>query len=210
MDLQIALDRLPLAQAVTLTRTVAPHVDWIEVGTSIVKQYGMAALQAVVEAAGRVPVLADLKTVDDVRFELSMAYDAGAASATVLGLSPDVTIDAAVAYTAERDRELVVDLMGLSDGRIAELVERLPTSVVLSPHVSKDSQGSGSTAAELIGPWAAGRRIALAGGLAAADLPALRAIPQLRVVVGSAVTRASDPLAAVLELRDAAGKDDDR
>jgi 3-hexulose-6-phosphate synthase len=210
MELQVALDRIPLPTAVELTTAIASLVDWIEVGTSMVKQYGRNGLEAVVEAAGGTPVLADLKTVDDVRFELALAYDAGAGSATVLGLSPSATIDAAVAFAAERGRELVVDLMGLSQAQIGALVERLPHQVVLSPHISKDVQASGARAAELLGPWSAGRRIALAGGLTAADLPALRTHTDLRVIVGSAVTAAADPLKAVLELRSAAGMDDER
>jgi 3-hexulose-6-phosphate synthase len=210
VELQVALDRMPLSAAVTLTEAIASRVDWIEVGTSMVKHYGRDGLEAVVNAAGGTPVLADLKTVDDVRFELSLAYDAGAASATVLGLSPSVTIDGAVAFAAERERELVVDLMGLSDAAISLLAERLPQSVVLSPHVSKDAQASGLRPVELLGRWASGRRIALAGGLTAADLPALRAQPNLRVIIGSAVTGAADPLQAVLDLRRAAGMDDDQ
>ena len=50
----------------------------------------------------------------------------------------------------------------------------------------------------------AGRRLALAGGLTVADLPALADLPDLRVIVGSAVTKSDDPLAAVQELRAAA------
>jgi 3-hexulose-6-phosphate synthase len=70
--------------------------------------------------------------------------------------------------------------------------------------VSKDAQGGLDRAADLLGPWATGRRIALAGGLTAADLPALRGWPDLRVIIGSAISQAVDPVAAVLDLREAA------
>jgi len=204
LQLQIALDRIPLDRAVELAATVAPHADWIEMGTSMIKGFGVAGLAAVVEAAAPTPVLADLKTVDDVRFELSMAYDAGARSATVLGLAPEVTLDTAVQIAAERDRELVVDLLNLSQEAIGALADRLPPSVVLAPHVGKDLQATGARPVDLLGPWAQGRRLAIAGGLTADDLPALRDVPGLRVVVGSAVTKADDPLDAVLTLRRAA------
>ncbi|OKH82135.1 hypothetical protein EB73_23235, partial [Mycobacterium sp. SWH-M3] len=113
MELQIALDRMPAATALDIVAAVAPHVDWIEVGTSMIKRDGAAFLAAVADAAGDTPVLADLKTADDARWELTMAYDAGARSATVLGLAPAATIDTAVQVARARDRELVVDLMGL-------------------------------------------------------------------------------------------------
>jgi 3-hexulose-6-phosphate synthase len=210
MEIQIALDRIPLEEALAVTDAVAPHVDWVEVGTSLVKQYGRAGLEAVVAAAGDTPVLADLKTADDVAFEFALAYDAGARSATVLGLAPRVTVDKAVTTASERGREVVVDLMGLTAEQIDALAAGLPQHVVLAPHVSKDAQGGSLRPADLLGPWATGRRIALAGGLTAADLPVLRDWPDLRVIVGSAVTGSADPLDAVLELRRASGKDSER
>lgn len=204
MELQVALDRIPLRRAVDVAAAIAPDVDWVEVGTSLIKQYGVAGLREVVAAAGTTPVLADLKTVDDVEFELALAYDNGARSATVLGLAPEVTLDTAVRVCSDRERELVVDLMALPAERVVPLADRLPRSVVLAPHVSKDSQSTGARPTELLGTWAAGRRVALAGGLTAADLPALTDVPDLRVIVGSAVTKAPDPVNAVRELRRAA------
>lgn len=207
MDLQVALDRLPLDRAVGITEAVAARTDWIEAGTSMVKQFGQEGLRRLVAAAGATPVLADLKTADDVRFEFEMAFAAGARSVTVLGLAPDVSIDLAVEVTGEHDRELVVDLMGLTRERIEDLAQRLPQRVRLAPHVSKDSQAGGQRVQDLLGDWSRGRRLALAGGLTADDLPALADEPELRVIVGSAVTKADDPVAAVDELRRAAGKD---
>lgn len=206
MELQVALDRIPLDRAVAITEAVAARTDWIEFGTSLVKQYGAYGLRQVVAAAGATPVLADLKTADDVRFEFETAFEAGARSVTVLGLAPDVSIDLAVEVTEAHGRELVVDLMGLEDQRIEHLARLLPQRVVLAPHVSKDAQGSGQRVQDLLGPWSEGRRLALAGGLTAADLPALAHEPRLRVIVGSAVTKAPDPDAAVEELLRAAGR----
>lgn len=208
MDIQVALDRIPLDRAVTITGAVARRTDWIELGTSLVKQFGAAGLQAVVAAAGDTPVLADLKTADDVAFEFRMAHDAGARGVTVLGLAPRVSIDRAVEVSADLGVELVVDLMGLDAERVAGLAASLPDAVRLAPHVSKDAQGSGQRVQDLLGDWASGRRLALAGGLTSADLPGLRDLPDLRVIVGSAVTAADDPVAAVERLRHAAGKDD--
>lgn len=208
MEIQVALDRVPLDQAVQITGAVAPLVDWVEFGTSLVKHYGLAGLRAVVDAAGATPVLADLKTVDDAEFELTLAYEGGARSATVLGLAPQVTIDTALEVSRAAQRELVIDLMGLSGDEIRGLTDRLPPYVLLAPHVSKDAQNGLERPADLLGAWATGRRIALAGGLTAADLPDLADWPDLRVVVGSAVTKSNDPVGAVRELRRAAGKEE--
>jgi 3-hexulose-6-phosphate synthase len=207
MELQVALDRIPIDRAIAITAQVAAHVDWIEVGTSLVKQYGEAGLRQIVEAASDTPVLADLKTADDVRFEFEMAFRAGARSATVLGLAPHVTIERAVAICDEHERELMVDLMGLDAARTRELTGALPQRVVLAAHLSKDSQGAGSRPSALLGEWAKDRRVAVAGGLGSADLRALRAWPQLRVIVGSTVTQADDPLATVHDLLAASGRE---
>lgn len=204
MRLQVALDRIPLERAVEIATAAAPLVDWIEVGTSLIKQYGMRAVEQVGAAAAATPVLADLKTADDAKWEFTLAYDAGARSATVLGLAAPATIDTAVRVAAERDREVMVDLMGLDEAARAALAARLPAEVVLAAHIGKDSQGNRGGPAELLGPWAEGRRVAVAGGLGVADMPALAAVPDLRVIVGSAVTGADDPAAAVAALRAAA------
>lgn len=201
---QIALDRMPLDRAVELTAAVARDTDWIEVGTSLIKQFGMAAVRSVAEAAEGTPVLADLKTADDAAYEFTLAFDAGAASATVLGLAADATVDTAVRVAAERSAEAVVDLMETDEDRRTALAARLPAEAVLAAHLGKDAQATGGGPAAMLGDWARGRRLAVAGGLTPADLPAFAGTEGVRVVVGSAVTRAADPAAAARRLAEAA------
>lgn len=202
MQLQFALDRIPLARAISITGDIAPYADWIEVGTSLIKRYGMSAVEAVVAAAGTTPVLADTKTADDAVTEFAMCREAGAKAATVLAATGDATLDAAVEYAESNGMEVVLDLLAVPDARRDQLLLRVPESVVFAPHVGKDAQAAGFTAAHALGDWTGKRRIALAGGLTAADLPALAADhPDLRVIIGSAVTRADDPAAAAAELR---------
>ena len=200
MELQIALDRIPLARAIEITADVASGANWIEVGTSLIKRYGMSAVVEIVAAAGDTPVLADLKTADDAAHEFGLAYDAGASSATVLGVATGATIDTAVRVAAERSLEVVVDLMATSHAQRSALAAHLPAPVVLAAHVPKDTQTTGTTPQDLLGPWAQGRRIALAGGLRADDIAALAHVEGLRVIVGSAITRAPDPAKALAEV----------
>lgn len=219
MQLQVALDRIPLDRAVEIARAVAPWVDGIEVGTSLVKRYGVEAVRAVVAAVADVDgpsagpldgargartwVHADLKTVDDAATEVGLALDAGALSVSVLGLASDTTLDTAVRTAAERGGEVVVDLMLTSADRRTELAARLDPAVRLGAHVGKDDQAAGGSVLAMLGPWADGRALAVAGGLGLDDVPALRDVPGLRLVVGSAVTRADDP-AGVARALDAA------
>ena len=41
VSLQIALDRIPLDRAAEIAAAVSGVADWIEVGTSLIKRYGM-------------------------------------------------------------------------------------------------------------------------------------------------------------------------
>lgn len=202
MELQIALDRLPRATALALARDLAPSADMIEVGTSLIKAHGMDLVREIVAAAGETPVLADLKTADDAETEFRMAFEAGARAATVLGVAHDATLDKAVRTARDYGAETVVDLMATTEERRAQLAADLPDEVILAAHVAKDVQSAQEGPASLLGEWAEGRRLALAGGLGPDDLPALAGIPRLRVIVGSAVTGAADPLAAAQQLRE--------
>ncbi|WP_199429765.1 orotidine 5'-phosphate decarboxylase / HUMPS family protein [Qaidamihabitans albus] len=201
IELQVALDRVELGHALAVTRAVKGTADWIEVGTSLVKRYGMAAVEAVaLQADGAMRVLADLKTVDDAAHEFGLAFDAGATAATVLGLASPATLATATAVAGERGGDAVVDLMLLTEGQRADVAARTGPDVVLAAHVGKDDQATGRGPLDQLGSWAEGRRLAVAGGLGPADVPALRHVGRLRLIAGSAVTRADDPRAAVAAL----------
>jgi 3-hexulose-6-phosphate synthase len=204
VQLQVALDRLPIEDAVSIAQQVAGDADWIEVGTSMIKQYGVASIERVVSAVGATPVLADLKTVDDAEFEFGLDFDAGAQSATIVGLAPPATIETAVRVAADRDRELMVDLIGMTDDAISTLAQRVPAGAVLEAHIGKDSQGLGADASTMLGAWARGRKVAIAGGLTVETLAGLQGIGDVRAIVGSAVTKSANPADAVRELRRAA------
>ncbi|AMM32006.1 3-hexulose-6-phosphate synthase [Sinomonas atrocyanea] len=210
MELQIALDRIPRARALALARALAPSADVIEVGTSLIKAHGMELVREIAAAAGPTPVLADLKTADDAATEFRMAFEAGARAATVLAVAHDATLEKAIRTAQDHGAETVVDLMATTEERRARLAADLPDEVVLAAHVAKDVQAAHAGPASLLGAWAAGRRLALAGGLGADDLPALAAIPRLRVIVGGAVTGAPDPLAAAEQLRERLDSSDER
>ena len=206
MQLQIALDRISRDEAVRIAAAVSPYADVVEVGTSLIKAYGMSIVTDIAIAAARTPVLADLKTADDAKTEFTMAYDAGALSATVLGLAAPATLDTCVQVASARGREVVVDLMELTPERRTAVAASVPQEVVLAAHVPKDAQGGALTPAQLVGEWARGRRLAVAGGLGIADLPALAELERtlelewLRVIVGSSVTKAPDVRAAADQL----------
>jgi len=122
------------------------------------------------------------------------------------------TVTTCVQVANDRGREAVVDLMGLTADRHTELAGQLPQATVLAAHVPKDLQGGPATPADLVGDWARGRRLAAAGGLSIDDLPTLATLERdldlewLRVIIGSAVTKAADVETTAAQLATAADR----
>ncbi len=94
MELQVALDRLSLDDALRIAKAVAPYADWIEVGTSLIKEFGMESVRRMRQALGQARILADIKTIDNARYEFELCFKAGANSASVMGVAPDATLEA--------------------------------------------------------------------------------------------------------------------
>jgi 3-hexulose-6-phosphate synthase len=201
LQLQVALDRIPLDRAEAITRQVRGDADWIEVGTSLIKRYGMDGVRRIVAAAGNTPVLADFKTADDARTEVAMAAEAGAKSITVLGLSAPGTLTMAVEAAAAFGIELMVDLMELDQAGRVRVASSVPWRTVLAAHVPKDAQTPDTDPSSLLGEWADGRRLAVAGGLGLRDVPALSRLGDTRLIIGSAISAAADPAAAAAAFR---------
>lgn len=199
MELQIALDRFALEEAITLAQRVAPYADWIEVGTSLIKEFGMESARRMRAALPQAHILADVKTNDNARYEFELCYDAGADAATVMGTAPDATVELCARVARERGKRALIDLLATSPARQRELLRF--EGAILGVHVSKDEQesgGAGATSlAERLPDWAARHPIAVAGGIALSDIAALgRCAPAITVIVGSAITSAADPAAA--------------
>lgn len=199
MELQVAMDRLSIEEAVRLARLVAPHADWIEVGTSLIKEFGMDSVRQMRAALPEARMLADVKANDNARYEFDLCFHAGADAATVMGTAPDATVDLCVTVAREHRKTAFIDLLNTSAERQRELLRY--RDAIFGVHVSKDVQESGgkgaASMASRLPTWVAEVRAAAAGGITLADIPALgERAPRLIVIVGSAITSASDPAQA--------------
>jgi 3-hexulose-6-phosphate synthase len=205
MQLQIALDRLALEDAVRLAQRIAPYADYIEVGTSLTKEFGVESIKRTRQALPDARLLADIKTNDEARYEFELYYAAGADSATVMGCAPDATIKTCLDVAREKNRQVMIDLLGTSDERQRELL--MFREAIFGVHVSKDVQEAGGQTMPLVSrmpDWAAERHVALAGGIGLADIPTLgERFPGLIVIVGSAISGAADPVAAARSFAEA-------
>lgn len=199
MQLQVALDRLSLDEAVRLATSVQEYADVIEVGTSLIKEFGMESVRRMHQALPSTQLLADVKTNDNARYEFELCYAAGADIATVMGAMPDATIQTCVTVAREQGKQVMIDLLATSVGRQQELLKY--REAIFGVHVSKDVQeaggGSGVSIVSRLPDWAVERKVAIAGGIRLDDIPALgERLPTLTVIVGTAISGAADPVAA--------------
>ena len=207
MQLQVAVDRLSLDEALVLAVLVHPYADWIEVGTSLIKEFGMEAVRQMRRMLPGMRLLADCKTVDEGRYEFELCYAAGADSATVMALAPDATLHACAAVARRLEKQVAIDLHATGRERQEHLL-RTFDDARFDWHAGKDTQAAAGARADVLLPhlpaWAATRTIAVAGGIELGDIPVVGArFPMATVVIGSAIIHAPDPGAAARAFADA-------
>lgn len=195
MKVQIALDRVSVEEAVRLVGLVKDAADIVEVGTSLIKEYGLSASIGALRAHfPKTVILADLKTCDEGAYEFRKAYEAGADIATVMGFSSDVTIRACADVAAELNKQYLIDLLEVSDERVRELASKFPEGI-FGIHLPADLQGVG-----LVDLVSSRRAVlsrvhatAAAGGVCLEDIPALARAEIDIAIVGSEITKAESP-----------------
>lgn len=194
MNLQLALDRLTREECFQLLQQTKDSVDWIEVGTGVIKEYGMAIVREIKEAYPEKIVVADMKTCDAGKHEAIQAFEAGADITTVMAFSADKTILDTLEVAKAFKKRIMIDLLGVTDrNRINELLQ-LGVELV-SLHFGKDMQAEGEMGAEqyALTTGFVNLEVAVAGGINLDSLPGVLAINPDTIIVGSAISKAENP-----------------
>jgi 3-hexulose-6-phosphate synthase len=201
--LQLALDGT-LEQAVAVLDLVAPLVDIVELGTPLLYREGVRAAAHIHHLFPHAILLADMKILDAGEEEASIAFDAGCQYVTVLGVSPDKTIQGVVAAANRHGGEVMVDMM-----QVADPVERAHHLLVLGcdylcVHTAFDQQQVETPLATLrrLRKGLPDAMLAVAGGVGLPTIDSIMAQDPAIVVVGGAIARAADPAAVTKLLRD--------
>lgn len=139
--IQVALDLLSIEDALTISEEAEKGgVEWLEVGTPLIKNHGMTAVKRIKAAFPECTVVADMKTMDAGDIEVEMAAKNGADIVCILGLASDFTIKRAVNSAKAHDIEIMADLIGVDDKtKRAKELEGLGVDYVLI-HTSIDVQ----------------------------------------------------------------------
>ena len=194
MKLQAAIDRVTLEQAKDLARQLDPIVDIIEMGTSLIKDYGFYALNKEALGLQHAELLLDAKTIDEGQYEFEKGFETGADILTVMGAASQGTLETTYKVAERYGRQMFIDLM--------EAIDQFENAIY-GLHHAKDDTGAFDAAdsvASFHQKYPQIKRINVAGGI---DLNQARKLKAQgiteTVIVGSKIVKAADPVAAAKE-----------
>ncbi len=207
LELQIALDCLRVEEALRLMEQVHPYVDIVEIGTPLIFEAGLAAVEQIKSRYPDKSCVADLKIMDAGRVEASSGFKRGADIVTILGIAADMTIQAALEAAADHGGKVMADLINAPDPvRRCRELDALGVPI-LCLHTAFDRQGVEKADAQ---PLAEVRRqttcrLAVAGGITLDTMPAVIQNGADVVIVGGAIARDPNPGEAAAAMKQLAG-----
>ena len=131
--LQIALDIPSLEKAMGIIHEL-PESDRVilEVGTPLLKKYGVKVIRDLREAAKDVFIIADLKTLDVGKVEVDLAFEETADAVVVAGLAAKETLDGFIYEAKKLGIYAVVDMMNVEDPlKKLQSLKNVPDVVIL-------------------------------------------------------------------------------
>lgn len=207
LELQIALDCLRVEEALRLMEQVHPYVDIVEIGTPLIFEAGLAAVEQIKSRYPDKSCVADLKIMDAGRVEASSGFKRGADIVTLLGIAADMTIQAALEAAADHGGKVMADLIN-APAPVRRCGELDALGVpILCLHTAFDRQGVEKADAQ---PLAEVRRqttcrLAVAGGITLDTMPAVIQNGADVVIVGGAIARDPNPGKAAAAMKQLAG-----
>ena len=192
---QIALDYVNGSDALTFAGTVHEYADILGVGTLLLKREGVRIIRELKRAFPQKRVYADTKTIDLGQLEAELVFDAGADMMSVCGAASDRTIELAIKAGRARSKHVLIDLIAMeaSYRQIKRLSYFQPDYIII--HAGVDEWQNENTLfqkVEIISQICP-VPMALAGGIQLDDIPYLMVFQPSIIVVGSAITKSSEP-----------------
>jgi 3-hexulose-6-phosphate synthase len=193
MNIQLALDRLTKEECLRILKETESYIDWIEVGTGVIKEFGMSIIREIRSAYPNKVIVADMKTCDAGKHEAVQAFEAGADIMTVMAFSVNKTITDTIEVATTYKKRIMVDLLGVTEQKRVDELSSLGVDLV-SLHFGKDMQQEGSfdTALFSLVQSFPELEVAVAGGINLQSLPAIMAKEPGTIIIGSAITKADN------------------
>lgn len=205
MELQLALDLVDIPEAIEIVKEVEEYIDIVEIGTPVIKIWGLEAVKQMKEAFPNLRVLADLKTMDAAAYEVMKASEAGADIVTVLAAAEDLTIKGAVEEAKKQGKQVLVDMIAVKN--LEERAKEIDAMGVdyICVHTGYDLQAVGKNSFEDLKKIKAvvkNAKTAIAGGIKLETLPeAIKAQPDL-VIVGGGIAGQKDKKAVAAKMKE--------
>ncbi|CCI61319.1 MULTISPECIES: 3-hexulose-6-phosphate synthase [Staphylococcus] len=204
MELQLAIDLLNKEEATKLANKVKDYVDIVEIGTPIVINEGLPAVQHLNDNIEGVKVLADLKIMDAADYEVSQAVKFGADVITILGVAEDASIKAAVEEAHKSGKELLVDMIAVQDlEKRAKELDDLGADYI-AVHTGYDLQAEGQSPLESlrkVKSVISNSKVAVAGGIKPDTIKDIVSENPDLIIVGGGIANADDPVEAAKQCR---------
>ncbi|QQB59102.1 3-hexulose-6-phosphate synthase [Staphylococcus equorum] len=204
MELQLAIDLLNKEDATELANKVKDYVDIVEIGTPIVINEGLPAVQHLNDNIDGVKVLADLKIMDAADYEVSQAVKFGADIVTILGVAEDASIKAAVDEAHKHGKQLLVDMIAVQDlEKRAKDLDDLGADYI-AVHTGYDLQAEGQSPLESlrkVKSVISNSKVAVAGGIKPDTIKDIVAENPDLIIVGGGIANADDPVEAAKQCR---------
>ncbi|QXJ58171.1 orotidine 5'-phosphate decarboxylase [Enterococcus raffinosus] len=201
MRLQTAIDRVSMEDAVHLAEQLNGKTDILEMGTSLVKDYGNLAIEKLREALSETSLLVDSKTIDEGAYEFTQAFRHGADIVTAMGAASVETLRACYEVAEQEKKTMMIDLLEVEEDKI-EKIKDFPNAIYALHHSidRKDQFDATASVAAFRKKFPEIKRLAIAGGI---DLQQAKSLTEQGiieiVIVGSKIAKAKDPLQAVNE-----------
>lgn len=113
---QLSLDLIDIPEALrTADLAISAGVDWLEAGTPLIIAEGMHGVRALRERHPKVPIVADLKTMDGGWLEAELMAKAGATLLVVMGQAHDETVELVVKAGHDFGVKVMGDNMAMPD-----------------------------------------------------------------------------------------------
>jgi bifunctional enzyme Fae/Hps len=202
--LQIALD-IPSLERTKKIIGELPESDRVilEVGTPLLKKYGVKVIRDLRELAKDTFIVADLKTLDVGKVEVDLAFEETADAVVASGLAATETLDKFIYEAKKLGIYAVVDLMNVADPlRKLQSLKEFPDILIL--HRAIDVEKTGKTRWNLIKEMRQtfGEKrflVAVAGGITPETTPEALENGADIIIVGRYITQSRDVERSVRE-----------
>jgi len=138
---QISLDLITIDEALaTAEMAMRAGVDWLEAGTPLIIAEGMNGIRALRQRFPKVPIVADLKTMDGGYLEAELMAKAGATHVVVMARAHEETLKCVVKAGRDLGVKVMGDNLGCPDMVAgAKMIEQMGCDYVIH-HIGYDER----------------------------------------------------------------------